>query len=198
MDVRDEASVNATMAEIASRNDRLDGLITAAGINRVRSAMNHSPALIEVMSINYTGVFNAAKAAAHEIIQRRQRGSILLIASMSGAVANKGMKSAAYNSSKAAVIQLTRCLAMEWGMLDSEDRCSIRVNCPCPGHISTPMVEQALEGSPGSKEEWEHESMLGRLARPEEFRGSALFLLSDASSYITGSALVADGGHTAW
>ena len=87
---------------------------------------------------------------------------------------------------------------MEWGMHDSEDDCSIRVNCLCPGHISTPMVEQALEGCPGSKEEWEHESMLGRLARPEEFRGSALFLLSDASSYITGSALMADGGHSAW
>lgn len=199
MDVRDEENVDQTIAKIASQENRLDGLIAAAGVNRTTSALEHSPPLIdEVMSVNYTGVFNAAKATAREIMERRQSGSILLIASMSGTVANKGMESAAYNSSKAAVIQLTRCLAMEWAQLGPNGRSCIRVNCLCPGHISTPMVDKTLENSPGSKEKWEDESMLGRLSRPEEFRGAALFLLSDASSYITGSALMADGGHSAW
>lgn len=199
LDVRDEKDVDETMGEIATQRNRLDGLIAAAGINSPKSALEHSPTdMQDVMSINFNGVFISAKAAAREIMKRQQRGSILLVASMSGIVANKGMDSAAYNSSKAAVMQLTRCLAMEWGMLDPQGRGSIRVNCLCPGHISTPMVTKTVQGSTDSMETWKHESMLGRIAKPEEFRGAGLFLLSDASSYITGSALIADGGHSSW
>jgi NAD(P)-dependent dehydrogenase (short-subunit alcohol dehydrogenase family) len=150
------------------------------------------------MSINYTGVFTAATAAAKQMLQWKCRGSIVLVSSMSGLVANKGMVSPVYNSSKAAVIQLGRSLAMEWGRIDGEGRGGIRVNCLCPGHIVTPMVKETLREVPESKEIWEAENMLGRLAKPEEFRGAALFLLSDASSFMTGSSLIIDGGHTAW
>jgi NAD(P)-dependent dehydrogenase (short-subunit alcohol dehydrogenase family) len=87
------------------------------------------------------------------------------------------------------MIQLGRSLAMEWGKIDGEGRGGIRVNCLCPGHIVTPMVKETLREVP---------EMLGRLAKPEEFRGAALFLLSDASSFMTGSFLIIDGGHTAW
>jgi NAD(P)-dependent dehydrogenase (short-subunit alcohol dehydrogenase family) len=87
---------------------------------------------------------------------------------------------------------------MEWGKVDENGKGGIRVNCLCPGHILTPMVEQTLKESPGAKKVWEAENMLGRLSRPEEFRGAALFLLSGASSFMTGSQLVIDGGHTAW
>ena len=66
------------------------------------------------------------------------------------------------------------------------------------GHIVTPMVEQNFKEVPGLREEWESESMLGRISKPEEFRGAATFLLSNASSYMTGSSLIIDGGHTAW
>lgn len=97
-----------------------------------------------------------------------------------------------YNSSKAAVIQLGRNLAMEWG------KEGIRVNSLCPGHIVTPMVMKNFEDNPGLRETWERENMLGRLSRPEEYRGAVLFLLSDASSFMTGNSLVIDGGHTAW
>jgi NAD(P)-dependent dehydrogenase (short-subunit alcohol dehydrogenase family) len=144
------------------------------------------------MKINYNGVFNSATAATRQMLQYQCRGSILLVASMSGLIANKGMSSPVYNSSKAAVIQLGRCLAMEWG------RQGIRVNSLCPGHIVTPMVEKVFEKSPESKPLWESENMLGRLAKPEEFRGAALFALSDASTFMTGSNLLIDGGHTAW
>jgi NAD(P)-dependent dehydrogenase (short-subunit alcohol dehydrogenase family) len=122
----------------------------------------------------------------------QQKGSILLVASMSGLIANKGMTSPVYNSSKAAVIQLARNLAMEWG------RHGIRVNSLCPGHIVTPMVEEVFQKEPASRAIWEAENMLGRLATPEEFRGAALFALSDASSFMTGSTMLIDGGHTAW
>jgi NAD(P)-dependent dehydrogenase (short-subunit alcohol dehydrogenase family) len=199
IDVRDVANVNQIMADIAAENGRLDGLIAAAGVNHVGPALEHTPEdVADVLSINYTGVFNAATAAAKQMLDRKCRGSIVLISSMSGLVANKGMVSPVYNSSKAAVIQLARSLGMEWGKMDKEGRGGIRVNCICPGHIVTPMVKETLRKTPESKAIWEAENMLGRLAKPEEFRGAAMFLLSDASSFMTGSYLLIDGGHTAW
>jgi NAD(P)-dependent dehydrogenase (short-subunit alcohol dehydrogenase family) len=191
--VRNAPEVNDVFAEIASRDKRLDGLIAAAGINHLQSALDHSQAALdEVMQINYNGVFNSATAAARQMFHYQQKGSILLVASISGLIANKGMTSPVYNSSKAAVIQLARSLAMEWG------RQGIRVNSLCPGHVVTQMVEQVFEQNPAAKATWEAENMLGRLACPEEFRGAALFALSDASSFMTGSAMIIDGGHTAW
>ncbi|KAL4867138.1 hypothetical protein BDV12DRAFT_123689 [Aspergillus spectabilis] len=193
IDIRNAAEVNTLFGEIASQDSRLDGLIAAAGVNHLQSALEHSPqALSEVMDINYNGVFHSATAAARQMFNYNQKGSILLVASMSGLIANKGMTSPVYNSSKAAVIQLGRNLAMEWG------RYGIRVNSLCPGHIVTPMVEQVFAKEPGSRAVWEAENMLGRLASPEEFRGAALFALSDASSFMTGSTMLIDGGHTAW
>lgn len=191
--MRNNTEVNNTFAAIAAQEKRLDGLVAAAGINHLQSALEHSQqALDDVMSINYNGVFNSATAAARQMFNYQQKGSILLVASMSGLIANKGMTSPVYNSSKAAVIQLARSLAMEWG------RHGIRVNSLCPGHIITPMVEDVFQQNPAARAVWEAENMLGRLAMPEEFRGSALFCLSDASSFMTGSTLVIDGGHTAW
>ncbi|KAJ5371075.1 uncharacterized protein N7496_007167 [Penicillium cataractarum] len=193
IDVRNNTEVNNTFAAIAAQEQRLDGLVAAAGINHLQSALEHSQqALDDVMSINYNGVFNSATAAARQMFNYQQKGSILLVASMSGLIANKGMTSPVYNSSKAAVIQLARSLAMEWG------RHGIRVNSLCPGHIITPMVEDVFQQNPAARATWEAENMLGRLAMPEEFRGSALFCLSDASSFMTGSTLIIDGGHTAW
>jgi len=193
IDVRDHKQVESTFAMIAAQHERLDGLIAAAGINHLQSALEHDrAALDDVMSINYNGVFNSATAAARQMFNYQGKGSILLVASMSGLIANKGMTSPVYNSSKAAVIQLARSLAMEWG------RHGIRVNSLCPGHIITPMVEAVFQQNPAARATWEAENMLGRLALPEEFRGCALFALSDASSFMTGSTLLVDGGHTAW
>jgi NAD(P)-dependent dehydrogenase (short-subunit alcohol dehydrogenase family) len=193
IDVRNDIEVNNVFSAIATQNERLDGLIAAAGINHLQSALEHSQqALEDVMSINFNGVFNSATAAARQMFKYQQKGSILLVASMSGLIANKGMTSPVYNASKAAVIQLSRSLAMEWG------RHGIRVNSLCPGHIITPMVDKVFQENPAARATWEAENMLGRLALPEEFRGTALFCLSDASSFMTGSTLLIDGGHTAW
>ena len=134
----------------------------------------------------------SAAAVAKRMMEYRCAGSIVLVASMSGFVANKGLLSPVYNSSKAALIQLARNLSMEWG------KHGIRVNSLCPGHVITPMVQQNFKEDPGLKEKWEEESMLGRIAIPEEFKGAILFLCSPASSYMTGSAMIVDGGHTAW
>ncbi|KAI1829383.1 hypothetical protein DTO027I6_9676 [Penicillium roqueforti] len=65
-------------------------------------------------------------------------------------------------------------------------------------HVYTPMANRTMQDNPGAKEVWEQENMLGRIAKPQEFRGVALFLMSNASSFMTGSTVVVDGGHTAW
>jgi NAD(P)-dependent dehydrogenase (short-subunit alcohol dehydrogenase family) len=99
---------------------------------------------------------------------------------------------AAYNASKAGVIQLGRNLAAEWGSHN------IRVNTISPGYIVTAMVEALFEKFPERKRDWPTQNMLGRLSAPKEYRGAAVFLLSDASSFMTGADLKIDGGHTAW
>lgn len=148
--------------------------------------------MCKMMDVNYTGVFMTATAVARRMMEYECKGSMVLVASMSGFIANKGLITTVYNSSKAAVIQCAKNLAMEWG------RKGIRVNALCPGHILTPMVRKNFEEDASLRGKWEQENFLGRLSRPEEFRGAGLFLLSDASSFMTGNALVIDGGHTAW
>lgn len=143
IDVRDSVNVQNTIREIAAESGRLDGMICAAAVNHVQSAIEHSQsAMDEVMHINYNGVFNSVTAAAKQMFHYKSPGSILLVASMSGLIANKGMTSPVYNSSKAAVIQLGRCLAMEWG------RHGIRVNSLCPGHIGRAGLRENT-GRPG-------------------------------------------------
>lgn len=98
----------------------------------------------------------------------------------------------AYNASKAAVIQLARNLAAEWGTH------GIRVNTLSPGYIMTEMLQNLFIDFPHRKEQWPKENMLGRLSLPHEFRGAGVFLVSDASSFMTGADLRIDGGHAAW
>lgn len=193
VDVRNIPEMNSIFSTIASQNKRLDGLIAAAGVQLVKPALDYDPQdLKDMMDINYGGVFFSATSAARAMQQHGTPGSIVLIASMSGLIANKGLISPVYNSSKAAVIQLGRNLAMEWG------KQGIRVNSLSPGHIVTPMVKENFKDEPWLEELWTKENMLGRLSAPEEFKGAALFLCSEASSFMTGGNLVIDGGHTAW
>ena len=87
---------------------------------------------------------------------------------------------------------------MEWGRVKEDGTGGIRVNTLSPGNIITPMVLKNFEEVPGLKETWEKENMLGRLSDPAEFKTAALFLLSNASSFMTGSDLRIDGGYSAW
>lgn len=173
-----------------------------------------------MININYTGVYLSAVSTARAMIHHRTPGSICLIGSMSGLIANKGLTSSVYNSSKAAVIQLGRSLAMEWGRIPefedlkqdenrinsnssksrkaSERKRGIRVNVLCPGNIMTPMVRKNFEDDPELKALWERENMMGRISEPDEYKAAVVFMLSDASSFMTGSHLVVDGGYTAW
>ena len=90
------------------------------------------------------------------------------------------------------MIQLGRNLAMEWGVK------GIRVNTISPGYIVTEMVEKLFVQYPERETEWPRQNMLGKLSGPEDYRGAAVFLLSDASRFMTGADLRIDGGHSAW
>ncbi|RJE18427.1 Short chain dehydrogenase [Aspergillus sclerotialis] len=193
IDVRDTELLNNAIEAIANTEGRMDGLVAAAGIQQETPALEYSAKDANTMfEVNVTGVFMTAQAVAKQMIRFGNGGSIALIASMSGTVANRGLICPAYNASKAAVIQLARNLASEWGQFN------IRVNTISPGYIVTAMVEKLFEQYPERRDEWPKQNMLGRLSTPNEYRGATIFLLSDASSFMTGSDLRMDGGHAAW
>ncbi|EPE03447.1 short chain dehydrogenase [Ophiostoma piceae UAMH 11346] len=197
VDVREEETLNELIAKIADEHGRLDGLVAAAGIQQETPALEYSGVDFDrMMATNVTGVFLTAQAVARQMLRlsggKPTSGSMALIASMSGTVANRGLICPAYNASKSAVLQLGRNLASEWG------EHGIRVNTISPGYIVTAMTEALFDKYPERRADWANGNMLGRLSKPEEYRGAAVFLLSDASSFMTGSDLRIDGGHCAW
>ncbi|KAK3393672.1 hypothetical protein B0H63DRAFT_23586 [Podospora didyma] len=193
IDVRDQKTLNEIVKGIADEEGRLDGLIAAAGIQQETPALEYSAEDSDKMlGVNVTGVFMTAQAVARQMIARKQKGSLVLIGSMSGTVANRGLICPVYNASKAGVLQLARNLAAEWG------EHGIRVNTISPGYIVTAMTETLFDDVPERRTSWPDANMLKRLSYPEEYRGAAVFLLSDASSFMTGSDLRIDGGHCAW
>jgi D-arabinitol 2-dehydrogenase len=174
-------------------------VVAAAGVQQVTPALDFKKEdIMKMMEINYTGVFLSARACARQMIKYKIQGSICLIASMSGTIANRGFIAPVYNSSKAAVVQLARNPAMEWGRVQSDGSGGIRVNSLSPGHIVTPMVEENFRKGEAGREEWEANSMLGRLSTPEEYKAAGLFLMSKGSSYMTAHDMKMDGGTTAW
>lgn len=139
--------------------------------------------------VNVTGVFLSAQAEARVMLPRR-RGAIVNIASMSGVIVNRGLLQAHYNSAKAAVIHLSKSLAMEWS-----DR-SIRVNSISPGYTATPMNIRPEVAE--QVKQFEADTPLGRMAQVDELVGPAVFLASRAASFVTGVDLLVDGGFVCW
>jgi NAD(P)-dependent dehydrogenase (short-subunit alcohol dehydrogenase family) len=143
----------------------------------------------KVHEVNVAGVFLSCQAEARVMLPRRT-GSIINIASMSGTIVNRGLTQAHYNSSKAAVIHMSKSLAMEWA-----DR-GLRVNVVSPGYTLTPMNKR-----PEVAEEikiFKRDTPMGRMAAPEEMVGPTVFLASRASSFVTGLDLIVDGGYVCW
>ncbi|KAI9807945.1 MAG: hypothetical protein M1825_005251 [Sarcosagium campestre] len=193
IDVRDVDALNKTIESIGTTHGRMDGLVAAAGIQQETPALDYKASdANRLLEVNVTGVFMAAQAVAKQMIKYGNGGSIVMIASMSGTVANRGLISPIYNASKGAVLQLGRSLASEWGQH------GIRVNTISPGYIVTSMVEDLFIEYPERRAQWASHNMLGRLSQPREYRGAICFLVSEASSFMTGSDLRIDGGHVAW
>jgi NAD(P)-dependent dehydrogenase (short-subunit alcohol dehydrogenase family) len=143
----------------------------------------------KVMEVNVTGVFLSCQAQARAMLEHGQ-GSIVNIASMSASIVNRGLLQVHYNASKAAVVHLTRSLAMEWAAR------GIRVNAISPGYTATPMNSRPEVAE--QVKQFEADTPLGRMATVDELVGPAVFLLSDAASFCTGVDLLVDGGFTCW
>jgi len=139
-----------------------------------------------IQNTNVNGVFLSAQAAAQAMVGQARGGVIITTASMSGHVVNIPQQEGHYCASKAAVIQLTKAMAVEFAAHN------IRVNSVSPGYILTELVEPYTE----YHALWAPRIPMRRLGRPEELMGLYLYLASDASSYMTGSDIVIDGGYT--
>ncbi|KAK0757974.1 hypothetical protein N5P37_009269 [Trichoderma harzianum] len=181
------------------------GLVNCAGIGIVGdSIVFPEDQTRRTLDVNLAGSLYVAQAAAKVVTKQHHEGkslgaSFVFVASMSGYISNKATPTAIYSASKAGVHQLVRSLAGEWGSSSPTSSSSpiIRVNSISPGVIETPMTQHVL-----AREEWtsvwRQEAMLKRISTPDEYRGAVIFLLADASSYVTGTDLRVDGGSTAW
>ncbi|KIV77950.1 hypothetical protein PV11_09722 [Exophiala sideris] len=190
-DTSSEEMVTKTWDQIIKEFKRVDVLVTNAGVAGGTAAEEYDfKDWQRILDVNVNGTFLFARAAGKHMIEQKIPGSIIMIGSMSGSIVNKPQKQSAYNASKAAVNHMMRSFATEWG------EHGIRVNALSPGYIKTAKT-QGDEMEELSKQ-WVDMIPLHRIATPEEFRGTVVWMASDASSYLTGSDIVVDGGYTAW
>ncbi|MEI5668410.1 SDR family oxidoreductase [Bosea sp. CCNWLW174] len=185
LDITDVAAVE----DIIGRSGPFDILINSAGLAR------HGPALDTkaedfdaVVAVNLRAAFFLTRAVARGLITAGRPGSLINVSSQMGHVG--GLDRAVYCATKFAVEGFTKSMAIEWG------RNGIRVNTLCPTFIRTPLTEQTFE-RPERLAWLEEKIKLGRTGTVEEVMGAVLYLASDASSLVTGSALLVDGGWTA-
>ncbi|GGN36158.1 SDR family NAD(P)-dependent oxidoreductase [Deinococcus daejeonensis] len=181
----------SAVAALARKLPDVDILVNNAGIVRNTPAEDTpDDDWRSVIDVNLNGVYWCCREFGRGMLERG-RGSIVSTASMSGLISNHPQPQAAYNASKAAVIHLTRSLAGEWAPR------GVRVNCVAPGYTATPLTRRGLD-TPEWRETWLKETPMGRLAEPDEIAPAVLYLASDAASFVTGHALVVDGGYTCW
>ena len=146
----------------------------------------------QILDINLTSTFLCTKLIGGAMVKRGQGGRVINIASISGMVANRGIGGRSYETSKAAVIQFTRALATDWAPH------RITVNSICPGGFMTePNVRWAAQ-NPAIIDTFKQQIPAGDFGKPEDLGPLAVYLASDAARYVTGAAIVIDGGYTLW
>ena len=186
-DVTDTASVQAMLETVTAELGPVDVLINNSG------TCFHRPALEvpeeewrAVWDVNVDGLWRCCQAVGAQMVERGT-GAIVNIGSISAQIVNRPQWQPAYNASKAAVHQLTKSLAAEWAPS------GVRVNALAPGYVKT---EMAPVDDPHFRPRWVEDAAMQRYAVPEELGPSIVYLASDASSFMTGSVLVIDGGYT--
>ncbi|ODS59473.1 MAG: short-chain dehydrogenase [Acidobacteria bacterium SCN 69-37] len=191
LDVTDETSCASAIAR-ATTEGPIDILVNNAGIGHVGTIVTTAGSDLDRMyAVNVRGVFNVTKACLGGMIERR-RGSIVNLASIGGIVGIRDRL--AYCTTKFAVVGLTKSMALD----HATD--GIRVNCVCPGRVETPFVAARLKeyaDPEAAYREMASTQAVGRMARPEEIAAAIVYLASDESAFITGSALIIDGGWSA-
>ena len=187
-DVTNPDQVEKTVNQITDDFGGLDVLFNNAGIVLHKPALEVTPEeWTGVFDTNVNGVFYVAAAFAKKLIALGRTGSIINNASMSGTVVNIPQAQASYNASKAAVVHLTKSLAVEWV------KHGIRVNAISPGYIFTDLTAHVRSDW---IEEWKGLTPYGRLGKPEELAGAVIYLASDCASFTSGCNIIIDGCFT--
>ncbi|MGF6778670.1 SDR family NAD(P)-dependent oxidoreductase [Paraburkholderia sp. GAS334] len=187
--ITDPAAVEQACADTEARFGRIDILLNNAGISMNKPSLELTPdEWRRAIDIDLSGVFYCAQAAGRRMV-RQGGGAIVSTASMWGLASSA--RRVAYCAAKAGVVSLTRSLAAEWA------EHNIRVNAVCPGYTSTALVESLLARNAIDGEALLARTPLRRFGTPDEMAEVALFLSSDSAAFITGHALVSDGGWTA-
>ncbi len=191
-DVTKSSDVKKMVREAKAKLGRVDILFNNAGIlveGTVEDVTEKD--WDRIMAVNVKGVFLMSKEVV-PIMLKQRKGVIVNNASCSGLVGDRN--AIAYNTSKGAVVLMTKCLALDYA------KKNIRVNCVCPGEIDTPMFRQEARSRKMPVEEYRKELCeyhpIGRLGVPSEVANAVLFLASDQASFITGAAFSVDGGYT--
>jgi NAD(P)-dependent dehydrogenase (short-subunit alcohol dehydrogenase family) len=188
--VTSEGELSAAIGQVERELGEVTIAINNAGIADASPAEDLSLARWQrLYDVNVTGVFLSCRAEAQVMLPRR-KGAIVNVASMSGSIVNRGLDQAHYNSSKAAVIHMSKSFAMEWAGR------GIRVNVLSPGYTATPMNRRPEVAE--QVKVFERDTPMGRMATPEEMVGPTIFLVSAASSFVTGVDLIVDGGFVCW
>jgi NAD(P)-dependent dehydrogenase (short-subunit alcohol dehydrogenase family) len=191
LDVADEASFAAAVARAAA-DGPLDILVNNAGVGHVGTiTATTATDLDRLYAVNVRGVFNMSKACIGAMLEQR-RGTIVNIASIGGIVGIRDRL--AYCTTKFAVVGLTKAMALD----HATD--GVRVNCICPGRVETPFVSARLREYPDPEaayREMAATQAVGRMGRPDEIAAAVVYLVSDEAAFITGSALIIDGGWSA-
>jgi NAD(P)-dependent dehydrogenase (short-subunit alcohol dehydrogenase family) len=188
VDVTRASEVDDAVARAIAAMGRLDILVNNAGINIRKPALELTEGdWDQTLDTNLKGCFLVARAVGRHMLAR-QAGSVVNIASMMASVVHA--ERAAYASSKGGLVQLTRVLAVEWAPYN------VRVNAICPGPFLTDLNKVILN-DPEKVKYFMDRLPMKRFGKPEELIGSVIFLVSEASSYITGTTIYIDGGWTA-
>ncbi len=172
----------------------IDILINNVGGRRINLATEDMPLekWQEIVDLNLTSTFLCTKLIGGGMVRRGDGGRVINIASISGMVVNRGIGGRSYETTKAAVIQFTRATAADWAPR------GITVNAICPGGFMTEPNVRWAEEHPDVIEAFKAQIPAGDFGRPEDLGPLAVYLASDASRYMTGAALVIDGGYTLW
>jgi NAD(P)-dependent dehydrogenase (short-subunit alcohol dehydrogenase family) len=186
LDVTDSASVARAFEDAAAAFGAITIVVNNAGIAVTKPLLEHTEEdWLQVIEVNLNGAWRVAQAAARHMVKHEQGGSIVNIASILGLRVSAQVPS--YAASKAALIQLTKAMALELA------RYRIRVNALAPGYVETGINREFFDSDAGKA--LVKRVPQRRIGQPEELDGSLLLLASDAGSYITGAVLAVDGGH---